>query len=69
MRARSPQGLAVLPRCVGDRMRELKLVDLGEPPPGRDVWAGYHKDMKRSPRLRAVLDATLAALEDTAAAA
>ena len=25
-------------------------------PPGRTVWAGYHKDMKRSPRVRAMID-------------
>ncbi|TFW29210.1 LysR family transcriptional regulator [Duganella callida] len=60
---RSGAGLAVLPRCMGDAVRGLHLVDLGEPPPGRDIWAGYHKDLKRSPRLRAVLDTTLAALE------
>ncbi|WP_343732287.1 LysR family transcriptional regulator [Duganella sp.] len=59
---RNGAGLAVLPRVIGDGIRGLRLVDLGEPPPGRDVWAGYHKDLKRSPRLRAVLDATLAAL-------
>jgi DNA-binding transcriptional LysR family regulator len=60
---RQGAGLAVLPRRIGDSLRELQLVDLGEPPPGRDVWAGYHKDLKRSPRLRAVLEATLAALD------
>lgn len=59
---RNGAGLAVLPRCIGDGIRGLSLVDLGEPPPGRDVWAGYHKDLKRSPRLRTLLDATLAAL-------
>ena len=61
---RNGAGLAVLPRCIGDAIRGLHLVDLGEPPPGRDVWAGYHKDTKRSPRLRAVLDAALAALAE-----
>ena len=54
--------LAVLPRCVGDQLRGLKLADLGQQPPGRDVWAGYHKDLKRSPRLRALLATTLEAL-------
>jgi DNA-binding transcriptional LysR family regulator len=59
---RSGAGLAVLPRCVGDQLRGLKLADLGQQPPGRDVWAGYHKDLKRSPRLRALLATTLEAL-------
>jgi DNA-binding transcriptional LysR family regulator len=64
---RNGAGLAVLPRCIGDGMRGLHLVDLGEKPPGRDIWAGYHKDLKRSPRLRAVLEATLAALAEPVA--
>jgi DNA-binding transcriptional LysR family regulator len=55
-------GIAVLPRCVGDASANLVLLDLGEVPPGRTVWAGYHKDMKRSPRVRAVLDAALRGL-------
>ncbi|MFK3741182.1 LysR family transcriptional regulator [Massilia sp. TN1-12] len=55
-------GIAVLPRCVGDASANLVLLDLGEAPPGRTVWAGYHKDMKRSPRVRAVLDAALRGL-------
>jgi DNA-binding transcriptional LysR family regulator len=49
-------GLAVLPRPLGDSIRELELVDLGEPPPPRDTWLGYHRDMKRNGRLRALLD-------------
>lgn len=56
-------GIAVLPRCVGDPYPDLALLDLGETPPERTVWAGYHKDMKRSPRVRTVLAATLDALE------
>jgi DNA-binding transcriptional LysR family regulator len=64
---RNGAGLAVLPRCIGDALRGLHLLDLGEAPPGRDIWAGYHKDLKRSPRLRAVLEATLAALAEPTA--
>jgi len=55
-------GIAVLPRRVGDGIASLALLDLGDTPPGRTVWAGYHKDLKRSTRLRALLDATLSAL-------
>ncbi|MET1027200.1 MAG: LysR family transcriptional regulator [Dongiaceae bacterium] len=53
-------GLAVLPRPLGDAMPGLQQLDLGEPPPGRDVWLGYHRDLKRLARLRALLDATIA---------
>jgi DNA-binding transcriptional LysR family regulator len=49
-------GLAVLPRPLGDSMAAIERVDLDEPPPGRDTWVGYHRDMKRMARLRALLD-------------
>lgn len=49
-------GIAVLPRPLGDSTEGLELIDLGEPPPGRDTWVGYHRDMRRMPRLRALLD-------------
>ena len=49
-------GLAVLPRPLGDSLAVVELVDLGEPPPGRNTWVGYHRDMKRLARLRALLD-------------
>ncbi|MBO9122831.1 MULTISPECIES: LysR family transcriptional regulator [unclassified Rhizobium] len=49
-------GLAVLPRPLGDSLAAIERVDLGEPPPGRDTWVGYHRDMKRMARLRALLD-------------
>ncbi|GGF51005.1 transcriptional regulator [Aliidongia dinghuensis] len=59
-------GFAVLPRPLGDRMPGLELVDVGEPPPGRDVWVGYHRDLRRLARLRALLDATLEGLAEGA---
>ncbi|EJB04061.1 transcriptional regulator [Rhizobium leguminosarum bv. trifolii WSM597] len=49
-------GLAVLPRPLGDSLAAIELVDLGEAPPGRDTWVGYHRDMKHLARLRALLD-------------
>jgi DNA-binding transcriptional LysR family regulator len=49
-------GLAVLPRPLGDATPEIEPVDLGEAPPGRDTWVGYHRDMRRMRRLRALLD-------------
>ncbi|MFM0322630.1 LysR family transcriptional regulator [Caballeronia glebae] len=55
-------GYAVLPCPLGDADARLKRFDLGEAPPGRDVWLGYHRDLKRVARLRALLEETLAAL-------
>ncbi len=49
-------GIAVLPRPVGDYVPNLKRVALDETPPGRDIWMGYHRDMKRLGRLRAFVD-------------
>jgi len=49
-------GIAVLPRPLGDALAGLRLIDLGEPPPGRDTYVGYHRDLKRLARLRALLD-------------
>ena len=38
------------------RLRASSRIDLGEDPPGRDTWVGYHRDLKRLARLRALLD-------------
>jgi DNA-binding transcriptional LysR family regulator len=55
-------GFAVLPCPLGDATPGLSRIDLGEAPPGRDVWLGYHLDLRRVARLRALLDATIEAL-------
>ncbi|AET94317.1 LysR family transcriptional regulator (plasmid) [Burkholderia sp. YI23] len=52
-------GFAVLPCRLGDADQRLVRFDLGEAPPGRDVWLGYHRDLKRVARLRALLDETM----------
>ena len=49
-------GLAVLPRPLGEATPGIEEVDVGALPPTRDTWLGYHRDMKRQPRLRALLD-------------
>ena len=48
-------GAAVLPRPLGDSVPGIGRVHLGEEPPGRDTWVGYHRDMRRLARLRALL--------------
>lgn len=50
----SGAGMAVLPRPLGDSMDVLKRVEVPNPPPGRDTWLGYHQDLRRLPRLRAL---------------
>ncbi len=49
-------GFAVLPRPLGDRDRRLVALDIGTTPPGRDTFVGYHRDLRRLARLRALLD-------------
>jgi DNA-binding transcriptional LysR family regulator len=58
-------GFAVLPCLLGDATAGLRRVDLGEAPPGREVWFGYHRDLRRVARLRALLDVTIEALANT----
>ena len=48
-------GAAVLPQWLGDSLPAVERVDLGELPPGRDTWVGYHRDMRHLARLRALL--------------
>lgn len=55
-------GFAVLPCALGDATPGIRRFDLGRPPPGRDVWLGYHRDLRRVTRLRALLDSTIEAL-------
>ena len=49
-------GLAVLPCPLGDALPGVTRLDLGEAPPGRDTYVGYHRDLRRQARLRALLD-------------
>ena len=50
-------GLAALPRYLADGVNGLRRLDPGLPPPDRHVWLGVHKDMRQTPRIRAVLEA------------
>lgn len=57
-------GLAVLPRPLGDSIQGLRLVKIDPAPPGRDVWMGYHRDLRRLRRLRALVELTVERLAD-----
>jgi DNA-binding transcriptional LysR family regulator len=48
-------GLAVLPRPLGDATPGIAPLDVGGQPPGRDTFVGYHRDLRRQPRMRALL--------------
>ena len=53
-------GLAVIPRLLGDVFPGLRRLDLPTPPPFRETWIGYHRDLRRLPRLRAFVDSVVA---------
>jgi DNA-binding transcriptional LysR family regulator len=57
-------GIAVLPRPLGDAIGGLQRIELEEDPPARETWVGYHRDMRRLARLRALLDLVVARLTD-----
>ncbi|WP_442679660.1 LysR family transcriptional regulator [Sphingomonas sp. ASY06-1R] len=48
-------GIAVLPQAVGKQTPGLRLLDLPSEPPSRDIWMGYHRDLKHLQRLRAFI--------------
>ncbi len=58
------RGWAVLPTQLGDTAPGLVKADLGEAPPPREVWVGYHPDLRRLLRLRKLLEFTAQALGD-----
>lgn len=55
-------GIAVLPTPLGDSLVGVERIDLGAQPPGRDTWIGYHRDLRRLARLRALIDFIVAKL-------
>lgn len=59
-------GVAVLPVALGDGQPRIERLDLGAIAPARDVWMGYHRDLRRLPRLRALVDFTVDALASEA---
>ena len=62
------QGMACLPRLRGDALRGgLRRL---QPPVAQaevEIWLAVHKDNRRTPRIRLVLDAVAAAIRDRAA--
>jgi DNA-binding transcriptional LysR family regulator len=54
-------GLAVLPCVIGDHL-PLRRLD-GLEVPGRDIWLGYHEDLRRLRRLRSLVDHLSARIE------
>jgi len=48
-------GWTVLPRRLGDAHAGLRRADYSDAPPSRDVYVGYHRDLRRLGRLQKLL--------------
>jgi DNA-binding transcriptional LysR family regulator len=64
--ARAGAGVAILPRYLGDAEPTLRHVPLPDPP-SEPLWLTVHRDLRRTPRVRAVLDFLAATLKGDAA--
>ncbi len=56
-------GLAVLPLALGENLNGLRRLAPPTSPPSRETWLGYHRDLRRLPRLRAFLDAVIQSVD------
>lgn len=54
--AASGLGVALLPHFIGDRLSGLRRMASGDIPPSRELWMVVHADLRRAPRIRAVMD-------------
>lgn len=54
--ARTGVGLAVLPHFLGDRDSQLRRYNAMSALPDRDIWLLVHRDLRRTPIVRAVMD-------------
>lgn len=56
-------GWAVLPRAIGERLQGVVRADIGEEPPSREMFVGYHQDLRRLVRLRRLVDFIIGELD------
>ena len=49
-------GLVLLPRSIGDALPGLRRLTPPETPPDRELWLGFHEDLRHTPRVRALVD-------------
>lgn len=60
--ARAGVGVAGMPCFIGDEDRDLVRLDRGAPPFSRDIWLLVHRDLRKAPAVRAVMDFVTAAV-------
>ncbi len=62
--ARAGAGVAGLPCFLGERERDLVRIDQDVPPFSRDIWLAVHRDLRKAPAVRAVMDFVTGAVSD-----
>ena len=65
--AEAGEAMAVLPRVLGDRRPTLVRLEPSAPEPSQPVKLGVHADMRRTPRIRVLIDFLAAELQGLAA--
>ena len=56
-------GLAVLPVTLAEREAQLVALDTPGPAPQRELWLAVHEDTRRTPRIRALMEALAVGLK------
>ena len=56
-------GLAVLPCTLGDKLPGLRRLTPPEPPPERELWLGFHEDLRHTLRVRTLVNHIAAAMQ------
>ena len=49
-------GIAVLPCALAEALGGLRRVEMDDAPPSREVYVGFHEDLRRTGRVRAFLE-------------
>lgn len=62
--AEAGMGIAALPRFLGDAAA-LERLETPQPPPVRTLWLGVHRDLRQTPRIRALTDFLAVQLKQT----
>jgi DNA-binding transcriptional LysR family regulator len=61
---RAGVGVAGLPRFIGDRDQDLVRIGQVVPPFAREIWLLVHRDLRKTPAVRAVMDFVVAAVSE-----
>jgi DNA-binding transcriptional LysR family regulator len=61
---RAGAGVAGLPCFLGERDRDLVRIHRDVPPFARDIWLVVHRDLRKTPAVRAVMDFVIAVVSE-----